>query len=153
VQGADGLQTYTYGYDTGRTVKEKMTADTAVQAELKERLLDERKRLIEDVAGLRDAETGGMPGAHAGGGNWEHAAAPSHMADDASELAEQETAIGLVANVQSRLAEVDQALQKMERGTYGTCDDCGEPIAPARLQALPHATLCINCKTKLEKQQ
>jgi len=52
---------------------------------------------------------------------------------------------------QAQLMEVERALRKLYSGTYGLCESCGEPIPPARLEVLPHATLCINCKTKEEK--
>lgn len=43
------------------------------------------------------------------------------------------------------IREVNQALQRLQDGLYGTCEACGEPIAPARLEALPEATRCIDC--------
>jgi DnaK suppressor protein len=45
-------------------------------------------------------------------------------------------------------AEIARALEKLEHGTYGTCDDCGRPIAPERLEALLWATRCVNCQAK-----
>lgn len=52
-----------------------------------------------------------------------------------------------------RLAQIDQALARIASGKYGVCDNCGNPIAPARLEVMPHATLCINCQSKLEKKK
>jgi RNA polymerase-binding protein DksA len=48
----------------------------------------------------------------------------------------------------SRLIALVRALAKIESGTYGICERCGQPIAPERLEALPWATLCIDCKQK-----
>jgi RNA polymerase-binding protein DksA len=49
------------------------------------------------------------------------------------------------------LAEIDEALQRIEDGTFGTCRTCGQPIAPDRLEAMPWATQCIDCKRKEER--
>ncbi|MDD5323356.1 MAG: TraR/DksA family transcriptional regulator, partial [Methylococcales bacterium] len=54
---------------------------------------------------------------------------------------------------QGRLIEVDRALKRLYDGSYGLCESCGELIPPARLEVLPCATLCINCKSKEEMSQ
>lgn len=51
------------------------------------------------------------------------------------------------------LAKIDLALEKIEQGEYGTCERCGEDIAPARLEARPVAQYCIDCKTELEHNE
>jgi DnaK suppressor protein len=53
-----------------------------------------------------------------------------------------------IKNVQERLAEVEYALRKLEKGTYGICEGCGNPIPVDRLQAIPSATYCVDCKSK-----
>ncbi|HEX2047977.1 MAG TPA: TraR/DksA family transcriptional regulator [Acidimicrobiales bacterium] len=54
----------------------------------------------------------------------------------------------VVANdAQARVAEIDAALSRVDAGTYGICEACGNPIPEARLEALPEATLCVGCKT------
>ena len=45
------------------------------------------------------------------------------------------------------MAEIDAALARVEAGTYGVCEACGKAIAKARLEVVPEATLCVNCKT------
>jgi len=50
------------------------------------------------------------------------------------------------------LAEIENALDKLNQGTYGLCDNCGQSIDPARLEAIPHANLCLNCKALQEKR-
>ena len=57
--------------------------------------------------------------------------------------------LDLVLSAQARAAavEIDRALAKIDAGTYGLCEQCGEPIPDARLQALPHAALCVACKS------
>ncbi len=49
------------------------------------------------------------------------------------------------------LTEIEQALERLDKGTYGFCENCGEPISAERLKALPQATMCMKCKSKLEK--
>ncbi len=55
------------------------------------------------------------------------------------------------STIEERLAEVEDALSKFGNGTYGLCSACNQPIPPARLAALPHATLCIDCKAAVNK--
>jgi len=57
--------------------------------------------------------------------------------------------LDLVLSAQARAAieEIDRALAKIDAGTYGTCERCGEPIPEARLEALPYASLCVACKS------
>jgi RNA polymerase-binding transcription factor DksA len=50
------------------------------------------------------------------------------------------------------LDEVDCALEKLENGTYGICEECGQPIALERLRALPSAALCVSCKRQEERE-
>jgi DnaK suppressor protein len=52
-----------------------------------------------------------------------------------------------------RLAEIDKVLAHIAAGKYGVCDNCGKPIPAERLEAKPHATLCIECQSKLEKKR
>jgi DnaK suppressor protein len=67
--------------------------------------------------------------------------------EEATESFELEKRLTLEKRIREQLAEVEHALQKFEDGTYGSCDNCGQPIDPARLEALPQASLCLNCKT------
>jgi len=77
----------------------------------------------------------------------------SKREEEATESLELEKRLALEKQVGGHLAEVEHALEKLEKGTYGTCDSCGKPIAPDRLEALPHASLCIECKAKNEKSR
>jgi RNA polymerase-binding transcription factor DksA len=54
----------------------------------------------------------------------------------------------LLAQARSRLADLDAALERVEAGSYGVCEGCGEPIAPARLEARPAARTCISCASR-----
>jgi DnaK suppressor protein len=70
-------------------------------------------------------------------------------ADEASEL---EKRLVLVQRLEESLNEVEHALQKYEAGTYGLCDSCGQPIEQGRLEAIPQASLCLNCKSQQTKE-
>ena len=71
--------------------------------------------------------------------------------EEATESLELEKRLALGKQIKDRLAEIEHALHKFEAGTYGLCDDCGQPIARDRLEALPYASLCVDCKAKNAK--
>ncbi len=66
--------------------------------------------------------------------------------EEATETLELEKRLAMERQMRTELAEVEHALQKFDQGTYGLCDNCGQAIDPARLEALPQASLCLNCK-------
>lgn len=68
-----------------------------------------------------------------------------NFADSGQVAAEQGENRALVNQLEETLGEVERALQKLEDGTYGTCEGCGKPIAEARLEAMPTAKFCIDC--------
>ncbi len=81
----------------------------------------------------------------------EHAGLGNHMADDATDLFEQEKNLSLLHHTEHRLESVQQALRRIEQGAYGLCERCGDPIDRARLESLPSAALCLRCKARQEK--
>ena len=105
---------------------------------LRSRLESEQKRLIEELEQLRasahptDERREGSPF--------------GKREEEATESFELEKRVALEKRIKDRLAEVEHALRKFEDGTYGLCDNCGQPIDPARLEALPEANLCLSCK-------
>ena len=68
--------------------------------------------------------------------------------EGAAETTEFEKRLALESRLQSLLDEVEHALAKFDEGTYGSCDACGKPIGLERLEALPQAHLCLNCKSR-----
>ena len=70
------------------------------------------------------------------------------MADQASGNNEVHIALKLKQTDAKILQAIEEALWRIEKGTYGMCRDCGEPIAPARLNAIPWTRVCITCKEK-----
>ena len=71
--------------------------------------------------------------------------------EEATETLELEKRLALEHRIRQELAGIEHALHKFEEGTYGLCDSCGNPIAPERLEALPQASLCLNCKAQQAK--
>lgn len=71
--------------------------------------------------------------------------------EEATESLELEKRLALEKQLNDQITEIEHALLKIKAGTYGLCDICRKPIAANRLEALPAATLCIECKAKHEK--
>ena len=71
--------------------------------------------------------------------------------EGATEAFELEKRMALERRLTEALAEVERALKKYEAGNYGICDLCGQSIEPARLEALPQASLCLECKSRQAK--
>ncbi len=67
--------------------------------------------------------------------------------EEATEAIELEKRLAMEKRIRDQLVEVEHALHKLAEGTYGRCDVCGQSIDPARLEALPQATLCLSCKS------
>ncbi len=64
----------------------------------------------------------------------------------ANEITEMDQRLAKVRHIQQQISDIEHALQKIENGTYGICDNCGKPIAEGRLKAIPQASLCLGCK-------
>jgi DnaK suppressor protein len=75
----------------------------------------------------------------------------NHQADDASDAFEQAKELSLLQNAERLLAQVEAALARFEEGIYGLCERCDDYIDPARLKALPYATLCMSCQQRSER--
>jgi DnaK suppressor protein len=107
------------------------------------RLESERKRLVVELEGLEadaqpaDARREGSPF--------------GKREEEATESFEFEKRLALERQVRANLSEVEHALDKIKKGTYGLCDVCGQPIPPERLEAVPHANVCLTCKAKYAK--
>lgn len=107
---------------------------------LRSRLENERKRLTEELEQSK---------ASARSANEMREGSPfGKREEEATESYEFEKRLALEKRTRDFLAEVEHALDKFEDGTYGLCDNCGQPIDPARLEALPQATLCLTCKAQ-----
>jgi RNA polymerase-binding transcription factor DksA len=74
-----------------------------------------------------------------------------HMADAGTDNFDREFALSLVSNEQEALYEIEEALKRLETGTYGLCEMCEKPIRRERLDAVPFARLCVACQSIAEK--
>jgi DnaK suppressor protein len=74
------------------------------------------------------------------------------QADVGAKAYEREHELALTHNARELLAQTEHALARIEAGTYGTCESCGEPIGKERLQAFPRAVLCVSCKQREERR-
>ncbi|WP_407839579.1 TraR/DksA family transcriptional regulator [Streptomyces sp. DSM 116496] len=74
------------------------------------------------------------------------------QADTGTKNITRESELALAANANSMLEQTERALERLESGTYGLCENCGQPIGKARMQAFPRATLCVDCKQKQERR-
>lgn len=118
---------------------------TASYKKFRNLLESERKRLLEELEELEDSVRStdvrreGSPF--------------GKREEEATESFELEKRLAVEKQVRGHLAEVEHALEKFEKGTYGMCDSCGQPIAANRLEALPQASLCLNCKAQNAKSR
>jgi DnaK suppressor protein len=74
------------------------------------------------------------------------------QADVGSTTFERDHEMTLARNAREQLGLVSEALARIDDGSYGACESCGEPIGKARLQAFPRATLCMECKQRQERR-
>jgi DnaK suppressor protein len=68
------------------------------------------------------------------------------MAETAGVTLDREIDLSLEENARAALAQIDRALARLESGTYGQCEKCGQPIGEGRMRVAPFATLCVDCK-------
>jgi DnaK suppressor protein len=101
-----------------------------------EKLEAERQRVLLDVGRLRQAFRSEVDG---------------DVDEGDPGFAEREKVMALVRGLSRKLESIDNALRQAQDGGYGICERCGEPIDPARLEAVPEATLCVKCKTIVER--
>jgi DnaK suppressor protein len=114
----------------------------------KERLLALRSRLRGEVNQLANAALKKNRPDGAG----EQSTMPIHMADLGSDNFEQEFTLSLMENEEDTLLAIESALERIEEGTYGQCEECGIRIPKARLNAIPYAPLCVKCAQQLERR-
>lgn len=108
----------------------------------RERLTQLLADLDDEQRALRDETTGGDPG--------ELSHLDQHPAEAASLLSDNDREAALREVVEAQRAEVEQALQRLDSGTYGVCVDCGKAIPEARLDAKPEAARCVADQERFE---
>lgn len=114
-------------------------------------LAEVRKELEAEAAGLREdistseSEIAARLGDAVGD-------AGDDSADAGAKTFQREHELALTQNARELLTQIERALARIEDGSYGVCESCGEPIGKARLQAFPRAVLCVSCKQREERR-
>lgn len=116
--------------------------------QFRELLLDKRRAVLEAIDYLHKENPGTLVEET---GELVSGSADQHMADTATETVDREIDYTLEEHDERLLEAIDAALARIDAGTYGICVNCGRPIAPERLEAMPWATLCIDCKREEER--
>ena len=107
----------------------------------KEELLNDLKHISDDTLRKSQKEASGDISGYT-----------YHMADVATDNYDREFSLGLASGERKSLYDLDDALKRIEEGTFGICDDCKSSITKIRLKAVPSARLCIKCQQKREKR-
>lgn len=105
-------------------------------------LAAERQRLLGLLADLPESDT--RPG--------DLSSADQHPADMGTEVFDEEEQLSVRLSIEGELAGVDHAIQRVQDGTYGICEMCGQPIGDDRLAALPSARLCVRDQQRVDLQ-
>ncbi|WP_369257947.1 TraR/DksA family transcriptional regulator [Streptomyces sp. R35] len=113
-------------------------------AEARAELQSEALRLSTEISSSEEALVGLMRDSGDGAGD--------DQADTGTKNITREHEMALAANAREMLEQTERALERLDAGTYGLCENCGNPIGKARMQAFPRATLCVECKQKQERR-
>lgn len=109
-------------------------------------LLDERTRLQQIRAALSGDADGSLEETLG-----ELSLVDQHPADVGTETFDRERDLAVLEHVDAQLADVDRAMDRLEQGTYGTCEACGRPIDEDRLRARPAARFCLEDQARIER--
>ena len=111
---------------------------------MKQRLQEERARRLALAARLRQEEADPVE-------SGELSTADQHPAELGSETFERELEITTLSIVEGELKEIDDALRRLDHGSYGICEECGKPIDEARLEAVPWGRYCVVDQARIER--
>lgn len=123
-----------------------MALKAAEKKKLRQLLENELERLREELAEIEERSSRAMDVEIVS----EVSGYEDHPADVASETFEREKDQAMVEALEATISRVELALEKLQQGTYGICDGCGKKIAKKRLDAVPYATLCVECQSRTE---
>lgn len=107
----------------------------------KQEILDDIKHISEDTLKKSQKEASGDISGYT-----------YHMADVATDTYDREFSLGLASNERDLVYELDDALKKIEEGTFGICEECKTLVTKTRLKAVPYARLCVKCQERKEKR-
>lgn len=113
----------------------------------KDLLLSLRARLRGDVNAMAENAL-----RRNGNDSGELSSMPIHMADIGSENFDQDFTLSLMEHDGDKLGSIEQALERIEEGVYGRCEECSAVIPKARLNALPFTTHCVNCAAEIQSR-
>ena len=115
--------------------------------QLRQLLITERAKLAEEIKAIaHDAST--SPRDASG----DLSAYTVHLADMAADTYDRELSMNIVSSEQEILYQIDDALKRLDDGSYGICQQCNHPITMSRLKAVPYASLCITCQRAKEQK-
>jgi len=109
------------------------------KAYIRAKLLERRRQLLHSIERKANAYSDRAP------------VSPGDEGDIAVDIMDTELDLGVATSASDSLAEIEHALNKLDEGTYGVCEGCGERIPEQRLRAMPFARLCVRCKEQEEK--
>ena len=117
--------------------------------EYREKLHTLGRRLQSDLRGITGEALRRVGGAESGG----LSNTPLHPADMGTDAYDQEISLGLLENANLIRNEVADALDRLDEGTFGRCEECGRDIATGRLNALPYTRHCVRCAEKIQREE
>jgi RNA polymerase-binding protein DksA len=113
----------------------------------RETLVEERQRVLDAISYLHEETPGSLED------ETEEiiGSSDNHLGETATATLDREIDYSLEENSEQVLRAIDHALERIEQGTFGICETCGQPISEERLEAIPYATQCIDCRRKGER--
>ncbi len=124
-----------------KAAKGGRTTKLSFKKEIKQKLLEAKARILAEVAQKVRSESNAL--------KFEI----GDIYDIASSERERELALMLGDRDRAKLSEIESALERLEDNTYNICEECGEPIAEDRLRAMPFTRVCVDCKSRNEREQ
>lgn len=113
----------------------------------RKRLMEERQNILDELEWVESNYIGSSQRDSTG----EVSGHTTHLADMGTDSSEMEKAYMIGDTRGQVLEDIDEALEKLEKDSYGTCESCGEQISSERLEVVPHARLCLKCKSDEER--
>ena len=133
--------------DAVKVEKKKTNYDKDSLGTIRKRLMEQREELQNQLTAIEETATGLSQSEMSGEVSYDE-----DFADAGSFTFEREKEFSIANNVTDLRSKTDRALHRIEEGSYGICESCGQPIETARLKALPHVTLCLKCKKAEERR-
>ena len=123
-----------------KMLKKELAQFKKLITELRDKILEDVKHISEDAIKQSQREAAGDISTYT-----------YHMADIATDTYDREFSIGLASNERKLLYEIEDALKRIEDGSFGICEDCKKIISKSRLKAVLYTRLCLKCQSKREK--